>query len=185
MRLARLALLGAVIALAGCGIVAVEGQPDAAQIPGGPLTAVGGDAVGPITAVGSGRTLGIGWRYAVYDTADGVCTQLEMSTVTSGGCGPGPLLSDGSIFGGAGSGGSDPDAASAFPTPVHGIVGSRVAEVWIVTASGERFPTTLMSLASAGHDAQAFVGFVPAGQTAASVVATDAAGDELETFDLS
>ena len=184
MRRAPLALLGAMLALAGCGIVAVEGQPEPAEIPSGPLRAVGNDAVGPITAVGSGRTLGIGWRYAVYDTADGVCTQLEMSSVTSGGCGPAPLISEGSVFGGTGSGGGDPDGASAFPTPVHGIVGSQVAEVSIVTESGQRFPTTLMSLASAGHDAQAFVGFVPEGETAASVVASDAAGGALETFDL-
>jgi len=174
------------LALAGCGVMRVEGQPDPAEIPSGPLAALSDDAVGPVTEVGSGRTLGIGWRYAIYDTADGVCTQLELASVSSGSCGSLPLILEESVFGGVGSGGAggDPGAPLESPTPIDGIVSSRVAAVWIETASAGRIAATLMPLAGAGHDATAFVGFVPAGETATGVVATDADGELLETFDL-
>ena len=56
--------------------------------------------------------------------------------------------------------------------------------MWIVTDSGARLPTTLMSLEVADHDAKAFVGFLPAGQIAARVVATDADGEVLGAFEL-
>ncbi len=183
MRRARLALVVLGLALAGCGIVRVEGQPDPAEIPSGPLEAMSDDAVGPVTEVGSGRTLGIGWRYAIYETADGICTQLEMANFASGSCGSLPLLSEESVFGGVGTGG-DPGGTSDSPTPIDGIVSSQVAAVWIETASGARIAATLMPLAGAGHNAAAFVGFVPAGETATGVVATDADGELLETFDL-
>ena len=170
------------LGLAGCGIAQVERQPDPAEIPNGPLQAIGGEAVGPITEVGSGRTLGIGWRYAVYDSGDGICTQLELASVSSGGCGSLPLIPAEGIFGGVSSGG--PGAPSEFPAPVDGIVSSRVAAVWIQTESGGRVATRLMPLAGAGHDAKAFIGFAPAGERAASLVAVDAGGEVLETFDL-
>ncbi len=147
------------------------------------MQALSDDAVGPVTEVGSGRTLGIGWRYAIYDTADGICTQLELASLSSGTCGSLPLISEGSVFGGVGANGG-PGAASESPSPVDGIVSSQVAAVWIETASGGRIAATLMPLAGAGHDATAFVGFVPAGETATGVVATDAAGELVETFDL-
>ena len=171
------------LGLAGCGIARVDGQPDPAEIPSGPLRAIAGEAAGPITEVGSGRTLGVGWRYAIYDSGDGICTQLELASVTSAGCGSLPLVPAESIFGGVGSNG-DGGAASEFPAPVDGIVNNRVAAVWLVTDSGGRVPTTLMPLAGAGHDAKAFVGFTPAGEAAVGVVAVGAAGQVLETFDL-
>ena len=172
-----------VLALGGCAIVQVGGQPDPAAIPTGPLHATGGDAVGPVTEVGRGRTLGIGWRYAVYDTADGLCTQLEVANMTSAGCSAGPLMPEGTVFGMVGSSG-DVGGASESPTPVDGIVSSQAAAVWIMTGSGARLATTLMPLAGAGHDAKAFVGFVPAGARAVGVVASDAAGEVLETYQL-
>ncbi len=177
------AILLLVLALGGCAIVQVDGQPDPAAIPTGPLHATGGDAVGPVTEVGRGRTLGVGWRYAVYDTADGLCTQLELANLTSAGCSAGPLLPDDSAFGMVGSSG-DVGGASESPSPVDGIVSSEVAAVWIMTGSGARLATTLMPLAGAGHDAKAFVGFVPAGARAVGVVASDAAGEVLETYQL-
>jgi hypothetical protein len=177
--------LALLFGLVGCGgIASVEGQPDPAQIPSGALRVV--DADGPVTEVGSGRTLGIGWRYAIYESADGICTQLELANVTSAGCGTGPLISEGSVFGGVGgtTGLAGPGVAADTPTPVDGIVTSQVDAVWIVAESGARLPTTLMSLEGAGHDAQAFVGFVPAGERAARVVATDGDGEVLEAFEL-
>ena len=66
MRRPALALAVLALGLTGCGgIVSVEGQPEAGQIPSGSLQAMGGDADGPVTEVGSGRTLGIGWRYSI------------------------------------------------------------------------------------------------------------------------
>jgi hypothetical protein len=134
------ALLGALAA--GCGIATMD-QRDPAEIPAGPLVA-GSDATGPIVELGRGRTLGIGWRYAIYPSADGWCTQLEMTSVSSSGCGD-LLPPEGIAFGSVGSG-----ALSEGPTPVEGIVSAEVAEVWLVTSSGQRIETTLMPLAKAG-----------------------------------
>jgi hypothetical protein len=171
-----------IIGLAGCGLARVDDGPDPAEIPGGPVEAIGADAIGPVTEVGSGRTLGFGWRYAIFEGADGTCTQLELASMTSSACGPLPLLAEGRVFGGI-SGGGGPDPAVG-PTPYDGVVSSDVAEVWLQTESGGRIATTLMSLAEAGFDANAFVGFAPDNQSVTGVVAVDAAGDVLETFDL-
>ena len=169
------------VALSACGVVRVEGQPDPAAIPAGPLEAVGAEATGPIVEIGSGRTLGVGWRYATYESADGICTQLELASYTTAGCGPLPLVAEGSVFGRAGSGGTgEPDA----PVPYDGIVSRDVAEVWLVTDSGQRLATTLMSLAEAGHDATAFVGFAPPEEAVTGAVAVDADGRVIETFNL-
>ena len=188
VRRPALALAVLALGLAGCGSIAsVEGQPDVGQIPSGPLQATGGDADGPVTEVGSGRTLGIGWRYSIYASADGICTQLELANMASAGCGSGPLIPEDSVFGSIGSSGGGPGGpgtAAETPTPVEGIVTSRAAAVWIVTDSGARLPTTLMSLEVADHDAKAFVGFLPADQIAARVVATDADGEVLGAYEL-
>ena len=58
-----------------------------------------------------------------------------------------------------------------------------VAEVWIETSTGARFETTLMSLAEAGLDDKAFVGFGPANDPIISVTALDADGNLLGTFE--
>jgi hypothetical protein len=63
-------------------------------------------------------------------------------------------------------------------------VSPEVAEVWIETSTGERIETTLMSLADAGIDGKAFVGFGPENVPVISVTALDADGNVLETFDL-
>jgi hypothetical protein len=83
------------------------------------------------------------------------------------------------VFGGVGSSG-----ASDGPAPIEGIVSSEVAEVWIEDSTGERFETTLMSLAAAGLDHKAFVGFGPENVPVISVVALDADGYVIETYDL-
>jgi hypothetical protein len=162
---------------AGCGIATVE-QPDPAEIPEGPLEVTGPDATGPIVELGRGRTLGIGWRYAIYPSADGWCTQLELTSFSSSGCGD-LLPPEGSAFGSVGSG-----APSDGPTPVEGIVRAAVAEVWLVASSGQRIETTLMPLTEAGLEGKAFVGFAPAASTPSSLVAIDDDGQEMETFDL-
>jgi hypothetical protein len=153
-------------------------EPDPAAIPAGPLDALGGEATGPVIEVGRGRTLGVGWRYSIYQSQEGWCTQLETATVTSSSCGP-MTLEDGAAFNGVGFGG-----ASDGPAPLEGMVSPEVAEVWIETSTGERIETTLMSLADAGIDGKAFVGFGPENVPVISVTALDADGNVLETFDL-
>jgi hypothetical protein len=176
-------ILLVIVGTTGCGIARLDGGPDAAEIPGGPVEAIGAEAIGPVTEVGTGRTLGIGWRYAIFESTDGMCTQLELSSQTSTGCGPLPLLAEGSHLGWI-SGGGGPDDSAVGPTPYDGVVSSDVAEVWLRTESGGRIATTLMSLAGAGLDAKAFVGVAPGDQSVTGVVAVDADGEELETFDL-
>lgn len=175
-------LLGASLLLASCSIVRVEGRPDPAEIPAGPLEALGPAAVGPVVELGSGRTAGVGWRSSAYESDAGTCTQLELAATTSTTCGDiGGWFRDGPI-GSVGRGGPDPSGDLAMA--VEGVVTSEVVQVWIVTDTGRRIPTSLLSMAAAGHDAQAFVGFVPAGVTATSVVATDDGGKALGTSEL-
>jgi len=163
------------LALAGCSLVR-EVEPDPAAIPAGPLEALGGEPTGPLIELGSGRTFGIGWRYSIYESDEGWCTQLETVSVSSSSCGT--LIPLDSVFGGIGfSGPSD------GPAPVEGIVSPEIAEVWIETSTGARFETTLMSLAEAGLDDKAFVGFGPANDPIISVTALDADGNLLGTFE--
>lgn len=125
-----------------------------------------------------GQTLGIGWRYSIYKSVLGWCNQLEMTDVASAGCGD--LLPAGEgLFGSVGHGGP-----ADGPESVDGFVGAGVAEVWITSHHGQRFPTVLMPLAPAGFQGSAFVGIVPAGATAASVEALDAEGEVLKVYDL-
>ena len=168
-------LLGA---LAGCGIATVEG-PDPAQIPSGPLPATGVEPTGEIVELGRGRALGVGWRYSIYPSADGWCTQLEMTSLTSSACGELPP-SDGSVFGGMGRNG----AGSEGPAPVEGLVSEEVAEVWLVPSDGQRIEAMLMPLDEAGLEGKAFLGFAPMDAAVRAVVAIDADGQELETRDL-
>jgi hypothetical protein len=174
--LLRILLLGLGVVLAGCTLVR-EVDPDPAAIPGGPLEAMGADATGPVIELGRGRTLGAGWRYSIYQSGEGWCTQLEMISTASSSCGA--LAPLDSAFGGVGvSGPSD------GPAPVEGIVSPEVAEVWIEDSTGERFETTLMSLAAAGIEGNAFVGFGPENVPLVSVTALNADGDVLQTYDL-
>ncbi len=168
-------LVGAVVS--GCGLTRFEDR-DSAEIPDGPLEAIGAEATGPVIELGRGQTLGTGWRYAIFESADGWCTQLEMASFTSTGCGdPGPQ--EGHAFAGIGSGSSSDGAV-----PFEGIVGPEVAEVWLTTPSGERIETRLMSLADTGLEGSAFVGFAPSDAGVNAAVALDAEGRELETYEL-
>ncbi len=180
--LAALAVLAAAFTLSACGIATVEDGSDPASIPDGPLEARGAEAIGPVTELERGRTSGLGWRYSVYESADGTCTQLELDSFTSTGCGPLEEAFGDGVIGAVSHGG--PGEGGDLPTPYDGLVRSEVAEVWLVTAAGQRIGTTLMSLADAGHDAQAFLGYAPAGANVSSVVATDAGGAVLGTFEL-
>jgi len=180
---ALLTLLVASLLLAACGLATVDDGADPADIPDGPLEAMGPAAIGQVTELGRGRTTGIGWRYSTYESTDGTCTQLELAGTGGTSCGPIDEAFGDGVIGGVGRIGGGPREAGDTATAVDGLVTAGVAAVWIVTETGERIPTNLMSMAPAGHDAQAFVGFVPGGATISAVVATDGDGKVIGTFE--
>ncbi len=165
--------------LAACALARVE-EPDAGAIPDGPLVAMGADASGPVVELGRGRTQGIGWRYAVYEIADGWCTQLETASLSSSGCGDLFFPRDeGSPFGTVSHGDS-----TVGPAAVDGVVTGDVSAVVVETTTGNRLPTTLMPLDAAGLEGHAFVGFVPARVSPRAVIALGPDGEVLGTREL-
>ena len=179
----RTGLLILVLAGAGgCGLttIATAEAPDPEAIPSGPPSPAGDEATGPVVEVGSGRVSGIGWRYVVYESAGGVCTQFETIELTSTGCGS-LLPEEGRAFGAVGSLESQPGGIR----PIEGIVTSEIFTVWLVDESSTgRVPAILMPLEPAGLDAQAFVGFAPEGMTVTHLLALRMNGEILETYEL-
>jgi hypothetical protein len=165
--------------LNACGLVQVA-RPDAGAIPAGQPEAMAGapDPIGPVMEVGHGRSFGVGWRAVAYESADGVCTQLELGDgLTGGACGP--LPGGETVFGAIGSGQSNSGL-----TTVDGVVAGGVASVTVRIVDGGNVEATMMPLDPAGLDGAAFVGFAPAGSVVDSVIALDEDGDLIETFDL-
>ena len=165
-------LVLAVGVLTGCQIFEVE-PPDPASIPAGSIEPEGGTATGPAVEVGSGVSSGIGWRYAVFPSADGWCTQLETVAVMSAGCGD-VLPEAGKAFGSVSHSGSI----------VDGIVTEETATVFLIINGLGRTPATLMSLEDAGLEGQAFVGIAAADANVTHVQAVKFNGDVLETYEL-
>lgn len=163
--------------LVGCSVASVE-TPDPAAIPSGSLEARGPAATGPIVELGSDVTLDHGWRYAVYPSDDGWCTQLETGASTTTGCGE-ILPEEGQAFGSVGTNDPTPEAV----TIVEGITAAETATVWLIAENG-RVPATLMSLEPAGLNGQGFVGFAPPGVTVTHVMAVAINGEVLETYEL-
>jgi hypothetical protein len=171
------AILVLLVGLAGCSVASVE-TPDPAAIPTASLEAHGPAATGPIVELGSDVTLEHGWRYGVYPSDEGWCTQLETGPATTTGCGE-ILPEEGRAFGSVGS--NDPAADGV--TIVEGITTAETATVWLVVEGG-RVPATLMSLEPAGLEGQGFVGFAPPGITVTHVMAVAFNGEVLETYEL-
>jgi len=170
---ALLAALGvAVLALAGCQIVQVE-TPHPAAIPSGSLEADGPAAIGPVVELGSGSTAGIGWRFAIFESDDGWCMQLETQAVTQTGCGQIPP-EEGDAFG----------AVSQSGSIVHGVASEETATVFLIIDSLGRVPATLMALDDAGLEGHAFVGTAPADANVTHVMAVKLNGEILQTYEL-
>lgn len=168
--------LGAV--LAACTVTTVE-TPDPRAIPTGSLQPQADAATGEVVELGQGQALDIGWRYAIYPSEGGWCTQLETSIVTSAGCGD--LLPSGDeAFGSVAQGELEPGGVQT----VDGIVTSETATVWLIGEGNLRAPATLMSLEPADLDARAFVGFAPPDVTLTHLQAVAQNGDVLETYEL-
>jgi len=155
------------VALASCGLAGFGG--DRLATPAGMP-----EAIGPIIEIGSGQVGGAAWQYSVYESDAGTCTRVEFPDSTSETCGPGLGLMPGDrqmSLSGVGTG-------TGMPTQIEGFATADVAEVWLETDAG-RVPATLMALAPAGLDGQAFLAFVPPGQAVSAVFALDADGDEI------
>jgi hypothetical protein len=176
----RRALVGLALAacLAACSVERVT-EPDPGAIPSGPPQAMGGDPpIGPVIEVGRGLSGEIGWRYSVYRTAGGVCTQLETAAVAATGCGIQQPVFETAI---AGAGKNELPSGA---TIVEGMVSPDAAEIWLQLDDGRRISGTLMALDPAGLEAQAFVVIAEPGGSLHSVVALDEGGSELDAYDL-
>jgi hypothetical protein len=174
----------ALVAVSACTPTTVVTSPDPAAVPSGEPTAHGPEATGPITVVGSGAAgeqgSEQGWRYVIYESADGLCTQLELAEVITTGCGD-PLPAEGAAMGAV----TVDQALESGITPVHGIASDEIFTVWIIDEqTGLRFPATLMPLDDAGLEGQAFLGMLPAELTPTHVQALARNGDVLQTVEL-
>jgi hypothetical protein len=171
----------AVLAFAtACTPTTIEESPDPAAIPSGEPTAHGAEATGPITVVGSGVTDGLGWRYVVYESADGLCEQLELAEIITTGCGD-LLPADGDAVGSV----TVEDPLGNGDTPVYGIVTDEIFTVWIINQeTGFRLPVAPMPLDDAGLEGQAFLGFLPPDTTATHIQALVRSGEILQTVEL-
>jgi hypothetical protein len=167
------------VLLAACSIAVVE-TPDPAAIPSGSLAPLGEEATGPIVELGSGQAEGLGWRYSIYPAGEAWCTQLEMGSLSSAGCGD--LLPAGdAAFGSVGASTLAPGDAQV----IEGIASQDTFTVWLIeNDSQRRFPAALMSLEPAGLDGVAFLGIAPEGMTVTHAQALARSGEVLETYEL-
>jgi hypothetical protein len=179
--LRSIAVGAAVVGLvSACSPTTVVVSPDPAAIPSGEPTAQGVDATGPIAVVGSGSVADRGWRMVVYESADGVCTQLELAEVSRAGCGD-LLPAEGDAIGGV----SVDEPLEGGITPIYGTVTDEIFTVWIINEqTGGRLPATLMPLDDAGLEGQAFIGFLPSDATATHIQALARSGEILQTVEL-
>jgi hypothetical protein len=181
LRALRPIVAGIAVALFGsaCTVATVE-TPDPGAVPSGEPTAHGPAASGPVTVVGSSVAEGLGWRLVVYESADGLCEQLELAEVITTGCGD-LLPADDDAIGSV----TVEDPLGNGVTPVHGIVTDEIFTVWIIDQeSGGRLPATLMPLGDAGLDGQAFAGFLPAGAKVTHIQALARSGEILQTYEV-
>jgi len=155
-------------------------EPNPGEIPAGQPAAISGapEPIGPIVEIGRGRSLGFGWRYVVYESTDGVCTQLELAGGGGSGCGS-ILPPAGEVFGSIGSGSS-----SSGPTTVEGMVTADVASVRVQLVNGGGVDVVMMSLEPAGLTGKAFVGIAHVGTEVESITALGEDGEVIETFEL-
>ena len=173
--------VGATLLAAGsaCTVAEVE-TPDPAAILSGEPVAIGAEATGPVTELGSGETFDLGWRYVIYESAEGWCTELQMVEVNTTGCGADLLPPEGEHLSAVGA--LDPLENGA--TPVEGVVSNEIVTVFIIDQQRGRLPATLMPLDEAGLTGQAFIGFMPADGTPTHVQAIAMSGEVLATYEM-
>ena len=166
-------------AASACTVVHVE-SPDPAAVPSGEPVAIGAEATGPVTELGSGQAFEMGWRYVIYESAEGWCTELQMAERNSTGCGSDLVPPEGEHL-------SAPGAVARLEggvTPVEGVVSEEIVTVWIIDEKAGRIPATLMPLDEAGLEGQVFVGFMPPEGTPTHIQAVAINGEILATQEL-
>ncbi len=180
-RALRATAAGATLLAAGsaCTVAVVE-TPDPAAISSGEPVAIGAEATGPVTELGSRRDFDPSWRYVIYESAEGWCTELQMVEFNSTGCGTDLLPPEGEHIGAAGA----QEPLESGVTPVDGVVSDEIFTVWIIDEQRGRVPATLMPLEEAGLTGQAFLGFTPAEWTPTHIQALAMSGEILETHEL-
>lgn len=154
--------------------------PDPEDIPSGEPVAIGTEATGPVTELDRGRTFDLGWRYVIYESAEGWCTELQMVEVTSTGCGPDPLPPEGEHIGSVSVGQPLENGA----TPVYGIVSEEIHTVWIIDQQVGRIPAIPLPLDETGLEGQAFVGFMDPDGTPTHIQALARSGEVLQTYEV-
>jgi hypothetical protein len=162
-----------------CSVTVVE-TPDPAAVPSGEPVAVGADATGPVTELGSGQAFDLGWRYVIYESDEGWCTELQMVEVTSTGCGADLLPPEGEHIGAAGAQAPLENGV----TPIEGVVSNDIVTVWLIDEQRGRIPATMMPLEEAGLEGQAFIGFMPPDGTPTHIQAVARSGEVLGTYEL-
>jgi len=180
-RALRAIAVGATLLAAGsaCTVAVVE-TPDPAAVASGEPVAIGADATGPVSELGSGQAFDLDWRYVIYESAEGWCTELQMVEVNSTSCGADPLPPEGEHMGAAGAHAPLENGV----TPVDGIVSDEIVTVFIIDEQVGRVPATLMPLDDAGLEGQAFVGFMPPDGTPTHIQAVALSGEILATYEL-
>jgi hypothetical protein len=167
------------VALAACTMTRVQETSPAAS-PSDEAVALGGEATGPVTLLGSGGASELGWRYVIYESADGWCTELQMAERTSTSCGPDLEPAEGDVIGSVGA----LEPLESGITPVEGVVTDDIVTVWIVDEVRGRVRAPLMPLDDAGLEGQAFLGFTPPGWTPTHIQALAMSGEILQTYEL-
>lgn len=161
----------AAIVLGGCNILAPQVRPVPGDDPAMDIA-----PIGPTIELGSGEALGIRWRYLIWESRMGTCTSLELA---AGGGGTSCGGEVGRIPPGAAATLSGIGSGTGMPTTIEGFATGEVAAIVIETRQGDRVPATLMSLAPAGADGQAFVALVPSDRSPVRMVALGGRGDEI------
>ncbi len=170
-RLVALPLMA--IAIAGCAFPGLQPEPMPTNM-GRP------EPIGPVIEIGRGESLGVPWRFWVYDSTLGMCTRLELDGGGGGESCGGTLGADpaagpiGVMSVGTGTG---------TPSSVEGFASDEAAAVWIETNAG-RVQATLMSLSPVGLNGQMFIALVPGDRRMDAAVAVDADGGELGRSDI-
>ena len=167
------------VVVSACTVAEVE-TPDPAAVPSGEPVAMGADPTGPVTELGSGTMLDVGWRYVIYESAEGWCTELQLVEVTTTGCGPTIVPEEGAHFGSV----SADEPLESGVTPVYGIVSGEIFTVWVIDEVAGRIPATLLPLDEAGLEGQGFMVLMPAGATPTHLQALARSGEVLETYEL-
>jgi hypothetical protein len=92
--------------------------------------------IGPAVVLASGEVDGKSWKLIAYESASGLCVDLEIKEGAAGGCGSVPMhhdleLSQGSVFG-------------LDRTMIHGKVSGRVASVEVRPLDGDPVATEII-----------------------------------------